>query len=248
MSMSLTDYEQLHPHITYDGITFVTPNTHCAWRVESLETKEPDTMAWIKAMPKDAVLFDIGANMGQYSMVAAKRGITVHAFEPESQNFALMCRNLAMNKFPGVITPWPIALSDCEGFDSFFVTSLMPGGSCNSFGEAVDYHLRPKKFPFRQGCYGTTLNNFCQLFGIPTHIKLDVDGIEHKILIGARDVLPQVQSVLVEINTALPEHMALFELMAECGFEPDMATAEQARRKDGPFKGVGNVIWYRKQS
>ena len=243
--MKLDEYEQLHPHVQAEGLIFLTPNTHCAWRVDTLLSKEPDTIAWINGMAKDSILFDVGANMGQYSMVAAQRGITVHAFEPDSQNFALMCRNLALNKLKGHVTPWPIALSDVTGLDTFFVTNLMPGGSCNSFGDQVDYHLRPKKFKFQQGCFGTTIDEFCPGRAYPDHIKIDVDGLEHKVIAGADHVLLNVKSVLVELNTALPEHIAIVEKMNELGFIPDMATADKARRTDGAFKGVGNVVFFK---
>ena len=246
--MKLEEFEQLHPHVQTDGITFLTPNTHCAWRVDTLLTKEPDTIAWLGQMKQGEVLFDVGANMGQYSMLAAQRGVNVHAFEPDSQNFALMCRNFALNKLKGKITPWPIALSDTCGLDTFYVTNVMYGGSCNSFGEQVDYHLQPKKFKFEQGCFGTTIDDFCPGRAYPTHIKIDVDGLEHKVIAGAENVLLKVQSVLVELNTRLPEHQAIFDLMANYGFKPDMATAEKARRKDGAFKGVGNVIFFRDEA
>lgn len=247
--MKLEEFEQLHPHVQAEGLTFLTPNTHCAWRVDTLLTKEPDTIAWINGMAKDAILFDVGANMGQYSMVAAQRGITVHAFEPDSQNFALMCRNLALNKLKGHITPWPIALTDQTGLDTFYVTNLMPGGSCNSFGEQVDYHLQPKKFKFQQGCFGTTLNLFCEQRRVkPNHIKIDVDGLEHKIIAGMDFILPGVESVLIELNTRLPEHMAIIDTMKIWGFYPDMVTAEKARRTDGAFKGVGNVIFFKNEA
>jgi hypothetical protein len=31
------------------------------------------------------------------------------------------------------------------------------------------------------------------------------------------------------------------------GLYPDIAAAEEARRKDGPFAGIGNVIFYRQE-
>ena len=34
----------------------------------------------------------------------------------------------------------------------------------------------------------------------PSHVKIDVDGIEHLILSGATETLKQVKSVLIEIN------------------------------------------------
>ena len=243
--MKLEEFEQLHPHVQAEGITFLTPNTHCAWRVDTLLSKEPDTIEWINHMRTGEVLFDVGANMGQYSLLAAKHGITVHAFEPDAQNFALMCRNFALNKLKGHMTPWPIAFTDHSGLDTFYVTNVMAGGSCNSFGDKVDYHLQPKKFKFQQGCYGTEIDRFAEEFCIPDHIKIDVDGLEHKVLAGSITTLNFVQSVLVELNTSLPEHQAIFDQMAKYGLKPDMETANKARRKSGPFKGVGNVIFFR---
>src|SRR6185369_11103747 len=94
-NLTLEQFEQLHPNMTYSmgdagELKFLTPNQHCAWRVHTLDTKEPDTIAWLAKMQPGEVLFDVGANMGQYSLIAAKYGLTVHAFEPESQNFALL--------------------------------------------------------------------------------------------------------------------------------------------------------------
>lgn len=244
--MNLQEYEQLQPNLVADGITFLTPNTHCAWRVETLHTKEPDTIAWIEAMKPGEVLFDVGANIGQYSMYAAIRGIKVHAFEPESQNFALLCRNIAINNMVEKITAWPICLSDRADIDSFYVQSVMPGGSCSSFGEEVNFHLQPKKYAFTQGSVSTTMDAFCDKYGFPTHVKIDVDGLEHKVIAGMGATLCTVKSVLVETNTHLPEHLKIAEIMEDHGLYPDVATAEIARRKDGPFEGVGNIIYYRR--
>lgn len=249
--MDLREYEQLQPHVQAEGITWLTPNQHCAWRVETLLTKEPDTIAWINGMREGEVLYDVGANMGQYSLLAAKRGVRVHAFEPESQNFALLCRNIAINKLGHLVTPWNIAMNDVSSFSPFHVQQLLAGNSCNSFGEAVNYHLQPKEYAFQQGCYGCRMDYFAGSSGIglrPTHIKLDVDGFEHKVLKGASsDVLKHVKSVLVETNTHLQEHRDIEELMAKFRLFPDKATAEVARRKEGAFQGIGNVIYYKEK-
>ena len=244
--MNIEEYETLQPNMTYEGITFLTPNKHCAWRVASLDTKEPDTIAWLKEMKSGETLWDVGANMGQYSLIAAKRGLLVHAFEPESQNFALLCRNIGINNLGETATAWPQALSDVSGFDFFWSQSLQVGGSCSSYGDSVNYHLQPKQYAVKQGASAITGNEFADKFGFPTHIKIDVDGLEHKVLAGMGGVLPVVRSVLVELNTALPEHLAIYDIMADHGLFPDVATADAARRTEGPFAGIGNVIFYRK--
>ncbi len=246
--MNLEEYQQIQPHIKAHGLTWLVPNTHCAWRVDSLETKEEDTWAWVNQMGPGDVLFDVGANIGQYSLIAAKRGAFVQAFEPESQNFALLCRNTALNDLNKNLRCWPIALSDKPGLHTFYVQSLMAGNSCNSLGEKVDFHLKPKDtWQFEQGCGAMTLDFFAETFCAPTHIKIDVDGFEHKVLMGAGESLKTVKSVLVETNHNIIEHQVIEMYMERFGLFPDKPTAEKATRKEGAFKNIGNVIYYRKE-
>lgn len=229
----------------YGDLLFLTPNTQCAWRVETLDTKEPDTIAWLAKMKPGETLFDVGANMGQYSLIAAKRGVTVCAFEPESQNFALLCRNIGVNKLGALVQAWPLALSDKTGFDTFYTQSLQVGGSCSSYGESVDFHLRDKQYAVKQGCAAIKMDEFADRYGYPDHVKIDVDGLEHKVIAGMGATLNVVKSVLVELNTALREHREIYNIMLDHGLLPDVDAAEEALRKEGAFKGIGNVIFYR---
>ena len=54
----------------------------------------------------------------------------------------------------------------------------------------------------------------------PQHIKVDVDGLEHKIVAGAARTLqnPRVRSVMIEVNEELSSHRHLVELMTQWGF------------------------------
>ena len=79
-------------------MVFETPNDMTAWRVRSMYEKEPDTIRWLESIPEGAVLVDVGANVGMYSVFAAVvRKAKVYAFEPESQNYALLNANIAAN-------------------------------------------------------------------------------------------------------------------------------------------------------
>lgn len=248
--MNLEEYEAIQPNALYTfeahQITFLTPNKQCAWRVSCLNEKEPDTLAWLAKMRPNEILFDVGANMGQYSLIAAKKGLIVHAFEPESQNFGLLCRNIAVNSLGETVTAWPLALSDTSGFDYFYAQNLLVGGSCSSYAESVNFHLQPKQYAIRQGCAAITMDEFSDKYGYPTHVKIDVDGLEHRVVRGMGAVLAVVDSVLVELNTALPDHMKIYEIMEDYGLYPDVETANKARRTEGAFSGIGNVIFYRR--
>src|SRR6187455_11828 len=100
--ITLEQYESLVPIQTIrEGdidVAYSIPTQFTKWRVDSLFTKEPDTIEWIGSFQPGEVLVDIGANVGMYSIWAAKtRGVRVYAFEPESQNYALLYKNIVLN-------------------------------------------------------------------------------------------------------------------------------------------------------
>ena len=79
-------------------LRYATPNKTTLWRAETLVTKEPGTIEWLEAITPGSVLLDVGANVGMYTVFAAViSGARVFAFEPESQNYALLCKNIVTN-------------------------------------------------------------------------------------------------------------------------------------------------------
>ena len=231
-------------------IVFTTPNSMTAWRVKSLFDKEPDTIRWIEAMTPGSTLVDIGANVGMYSVFSAvTRKVKVYAFEPESQNYALLNANIAANGLSEQVVAFPLALSDRMQLDRLYLSDFSAGGSCHSFAEEVGFDLAPRKAAFTQGAFSVTLDQLVESGAVPVpdYIKIDVDGIEHKVLNGAKKTLanPKVKEVLVELNTHLSEHnTAIVDLMA-LGFHYDQAQVKGALRKDGAFQGVGEFIFRR---
>ncbi len=231
-------------------MAFATPNPQTAWRVDTLFTKEPDTIEWIDGFGASDTLVDIGANVGMYTVFAAKaRGARVFAFEPESQNYAILNQNILLNGVDHLVQAYCIALSDRTGLDKLYLSDFDAGGSCHSYGAPLDFNNRPRGAQFAQGCYATTLDALvaARLIPAPTHIKIDVDGLEHSVVAGARETLrdPGVKSVLIEVNTNLDEHWDIVDLMVGEGFDYSQAQVERAQRREGTFKGVGNYVFRR---
>ncbi|MFZ5723012.1 MAG: FkbM family methyltransferase [Pseudomonadota bacterium] len=252
--ITLEQYEQLNPSVPVrvgdKTIIYNTPNRGAVWRVQTLFEKEPDTIAWLNGFAAGSVLYDVGANVGMYSIYAAAvRGVRVFAFEPESQNYALLNKNIFTNQLSGSVQAYPVALSDATSFDRLYLSQFMPGGSCHNFGESLDFDGKPFTAGFAQGCFAIPLDELVDAHGLPLpdHIKIDVDGIEHKVIAGARRTLqrPEVKSVLIEINTNRDDHRETVDLMGRLGFRWSQEQVEQAQRKDGAFKGVGNYIFLR---
>lgn len=252
--LTLEAYQALDPHITVrEGdieVNFATPNIPAQFRVHTLRSKEPDTIEWIAGFGADEVLVDIGANVGMYTIWAAKtRGMRVFAFEPESQNYALLYRNIIRNGLSDRVTGFCLALSDEMAYSRLYLSEFHAGGSCHTFGEQLDHRLEHRASKYSQGCISTTLDRLVAdaVLPVPNHIKIDVDGLEHKVLHGCAKTLrdSSVKSVLVEINTNLELHRNIIREMAALGFAYSQDQVSKALRSEGAFAGVGNHIFRR---
>ena len=127
MTLTLEQYEQLSPRceIEHAGtkMVFATPSVMTRWRVESIYKKEPCTLEWIAGFQADDVLADVGANVGMYTVwAAATRNVKVFAFEPESQNYALLNRNIIANGLQGRVRAYCMGLSDTQGLTDLHMT------------------------------------------------------------------------------------------------------------------------------
>jgi FkbM family methyltransferase len=252
--LTLEEYEKLNPRceLMHEGVHVIysTPTLTTKWRVDTLFEKEPVTIDWIAGFAATEILVDIGANVGIYTIWAAKtRGMKVCACEPEAQNYALLNRNIVLNGLGGQVTAYCIGLSDVTGYSELHLSNLVPGGGCHSLGERVDFKHEPMKPVYSQGCISARLDDLVAAGAIPVpdHIKLDVDGIEPKVIAGARRVLAdrQVRSLLIEINQSLPDHMEMVAELTAMGFRYDKEQVAAAERKSGQFKGTAEYVFRR---
>ncbi len=254
MSLTLEEYERLNPRceIEHEGVkmAFATPSMLTRWRVETIYQKEPWTLEWIATFAPGDLLLDCGANVGMYTIWAAvTRGARVYAFEPESQNYALLNRNIQINGAADRVKAYCMGLSDKSGLFDLHMADLRVGGSCHAVDEPLDAFLRPLKPQFSQGCIARTLDELVSdgAVPVPNHIKIDVDGFEHKVISGARATLADraVRSLLIETNLNLAEHRGMVSELNAMGFKHDAAQVQRAERKEGAFKGVAEHVFRR---
>ena len=201
------------------------------YRANTYSTKEPETLDWLENNLRSGdVFFDIGANIGGYSLFAAKKvpSCTVYAFEPAFLNFSRLCNNIAMNKLANV-TPCSLPLCDIEGFQYLILSSAEAGAAFNHLDESVTPSLsacQDRGLGFgtmRQGLLTTTLDALVDRHGLPfpALIKIDVAGGERKILDGAANVLKSgsLRSVLIELSAATEAELSqTIERIKDFGF------------------------------
>jgi FkbM family methyltransferase len=191
--------------VTHGGMElfFSTPNRLCSWRAETFGSKEPETLEWIDKLDNNCVLWDIGANVGIYSVYAAKkRNAKVWAFEPSVFNLELLARNIHLNNLSENICIVPIALSDKIGASLMQLTTTDWGGALSTFGEDFGWDGEKIRKVFEYKTIGLSIDETINNLDIknPDYIKIDVDGLEHFILKGGKSVLSKVKGVLIEIN------------------------------------------------
>lgn len=189
-----------------------------AWKRRASVAKEPYTVGWIEETLSPAdVLYDIGANIGAYALIAAvvQPKAQVVAFEPSFENYAALCRNIFLNDVGDRLMALPVALGSTSGVAEMHYNDLAVGRAQHHIGDGA-----PFEAVFRQRLMGLRIDDLAPFFGLPapTHIKLDVDGAELTVLQGATRTLssPVLRELHVETE---PGDERVPELLVGFGFE-----------------------------
>jgi FkbM family methyltransferase len=212
--------------INNQTISFFTPSHISKFRFDTLLTKEIETIDWINnfKINKNEIFWDIGANVGTYSIYAASKfpSLKVVAFEPSFLNLNLLSRNININNLSKNILVNQLPLSNKENnYEYFKETSLIEGAAINSFDNSdTDHSNSNNNFISKTYIYGTSPNFFVKnkILDIPTYIKIDVDGLEFEVLQGMSSFLSdeRLKEILIELeetngNSEIREEKLLYE-------------------------------------
>jgi FkbM family methyltransferase len=203
--------------------TLDTPKKDIKMKLESKETlyrlnscsKEPETIKWLDGYVKpNEVLFDIGANVGAYSLYAASVvGSKVYSFEPSPSTFKLLLENIYINRLSRNIIPFNIPLSSSTDLKEFKYSTLDSGAASHAGLEQA----AGSEETISQPVLTITLDDLVLKYKVPqpSHMKIDVDGHELDILKGASNVLrnPVLRSVQVELSERDQNYDSIIEVM-----------------------------------
>jgi len=190
-------------------VIFFMPNSLIEYRLNTFFTKEPETLDWIRSFDskKELIFWDIGANIGLYSIFAAitHSNCKIVSFEPSSNNLRSLTRNISINRMEDRVKVFCNPLSDKnDKFQMMQDNEFREGGALNSFGEKYNFEGKYQNYNMKYKLLGKNIENILnnKILEIPDYIKIDVDGIEHLILEGAGHFLKdkKIKSISVEIN------------------------------------------------
>jgi len=231
-------------------MTFVGLGPLPEWRAETLLSKEPETIEWINSMEDGDVFYDIGANIGVFSVYAAiNRKISVLSFEPLPSNYYLLNLNLERNNLAEVAQAYCLAMSDQDNLGRFYAQDTEFGSALSSYGQPIEQYGQTHASDFEQGMLGMTLNTFTRTYQprFPTHLKIDVDGNEDKIILGASEILSdtRLKSISIELNESNPEYVErVSQTINNAGFK--LASKRRSAIFDGtPSSTTFNFLFRR---
>jgi len=166
----------------------------------------------------DMVVVDVGANLGIYTLHAAKAGCQVHSFEPTPTIFSLLRENLKANEFEGStkIHLYEIAAAEEEKIVDFHVCQTVSGH--NSMLYAPDTVTETIKVK------ASKLDSI--LSGNIDIVKIDVEGAEQLVLQGMTQIInnnPQIKIIIEyapeNLTKANVDPQKFFGYIKSLGFE-----------------------------
>ena len=184
-SLVLSDTKKIkHAHV--NGYEMLVPvDEGIGWLIyylKSFDKKETNYIS--RAAGKDWVCFDIGANIGYYSLLFASlsKEIRVHSFEPQPLCYHLLNSSILLNDF-GNIKLNNFALSNHKGVSEFSISQ-----KCES-SSFVDTEMSPLDKKIRVEV--RKLDDYVKENDIEKIdlMKIDVEGSEKLVLEGSKDVL-----------------------------------------------------------
>lgn len=165
---------------------------------QGVDTKDRDEVALLKTLIRpDSTVLDVGGNVGQIALLAAKRAPQggVHVFEPFADNYQQLLRNLALNGFTNVF-PNNNAVSSQSGQITLYAPRTYNTGAISSYPDA-QWNADTETVDT------VRLDDYVQEHAV-AHVdimKLDVEGAEMDVLEGSERILREHRpDVLMEVT------------------------------------------------
>ena len=175
---------------------------------------------------------DIGANIGTHTVAISPHVERVLAFEPDIENYTLLGKNVA-----GL----------CSVKNNVTVTHMAIGDEFNTVDTNFDYG----KTTIKEG--NAIKIAPLDILGLPkiNFVKIDVEGMELKVLVGMRNILlNQKPDLLVEMQNS-ETYSSTFEFLRSCNYNmfwlpvPTFSKDNHKQNKEdvfGPQHGVINWL------
>lgn len=203
-------------------INFYCPSKKSYLRMMLIDQTQQEVFDWVKNFKLDSkiIFWDIGSNIGIYAIFASLKyeNIETFAIEPSFSNTWVLSRNISLNNLSDKISIIQLPLSNQANKFVYFNETIFTEGSALSFLDYknksdydYEFHLsdtdlykQNNKICNRYKLVSSSIDDLIEknLLKIPTHIKIDVDGLEKLILEGGKKMLQneKVREIVIELE------------------------------------------------
>lgn len=242
-----------------------TPMEQYRW--DTFWDKEPETIAWIDSFEPGTCFWDVGANVGVYSLYCGSldRNIRILAFEPHEANNEKLHLNRDESRF--MMRPDGFAkievLCFALGGRVGICEMMVPDPTSGSTGSQIQKlsHTEAQNTRHTDGGQAQreknqivtveTIDHLVHVFPqypAPDYLKIDIDGQEYSVLLGGFNTLSTVRSVLIEVSKASKE--LVLETMRIKGYSLDdrfnEMTPHSRERRAAEGIDAENIIFTRR--
>ena len=153
--------------------------------------------AFVSLLRPGMKVFDVGANMGIYSLVAAARGAFSWAFEPSPEVAKILKSNIKLNGVSSRVFPVQEAVAEKKGEITFYA------GRADNMGVGRIFKYGENSPETGSSTVQTnTLDYYANTLAKPDLVKMDIEGAELLAFRGARELLARedAPAILIEVH------------------------------------------------
>jgi FkbM family methyltransferase len=161
-------------------------------------------------------VFDVGANIGVFTVLQATQGARVYSFEPNPDSYSRLSRNVAANKLSDCVRLFPTALGDERGVGSLHVIG---GGTTGGVVTPVEADASASGVAVPIATLDEVVSTLPE--SSIDLLKIDAEGSEAAILRGGERTLDHVQRIMVEYHSR-DLLRQVREILARKGFAQEM--------------------------
>ena len=171
--------------------------------LDMIDRKDPEQTVkeiFLENITSGDVVIDVGANIGDYALIASKKvgdSGKVLAFEPLSETFSTLTRNLQLNEFTHCI-PFQKAVGEKSG-----IMNLYKSNQSGTMGY-LDSSLNGQNLIKKNEIEVVTIDDVLSSNHIENvnMMKIDVEGFEHEVLLGCFQSFKEnkIKKIICEVH------------------------------------------------
>lgn len=205
------------------------------------EYSESETSLFREIVSPGDIVVEAGANIGTHTLFLARAVGTkgfVHAFEPQRQIHQVLCANLALNEIANVKT-YQAGLGSAVGQIDAWVPDFTVE---NNMGGIPLGHVDEEDCPHEVVDVFTLDGLGLQRLDL---LKVDVEGMEKDVLLGARETIARCRPILYVENDRPDQSAGLIQTVFDLGYRAWWHLAlffNENNASGNPHNPFGNLI------